>query len=187
MEKNQKLFLGAVGLGFIAYLLYSRRAAASTLPAAPAAPPPGTLVAPPAAEGGMPSPKVEAFRDQATGATLVGPSTPIVAPAAGAADTIRTVEKDESWTNIASRTYGDYRWWPYLWDHNRAMSNSFGNPDLIRRGDQIRIPAAPPSNAQYKAAVFARAEAHRRYWQGRSRGQKGAMPAIVAQRTPLPV
>jgi nucleoid-associated protein YgaU len=187
MDKNQKLLLGVVGLGIVGYLLYSRRAGASTLPAAPPAPAPGTLVAPPAAGGGLPSPSVEAFRDPATGATLVGPSTPIAAPAAGTPDTIRTVERDESWTNLASRAYGDYRWWPYLWDHNRALSNSFGNPDLIRRGDQIRIPASPPSNAQYKAAVFARAEAHRRYWQGRQRGQRGPMPAIVTQRTPLPV
>jgi len=187
MEKNQKLLIGAIGLGIVAYMLYSRRASADTRLTAPAAPPPGTLVAPPAAEGGMPSPKVEAFRDQATGATLVGPSTPINAPAAGTSDTIRTVEKDESWTNIASRAYGDYRWWPYLWDHNRALSNSFGNPDLIRRGDQIRIPSAPPANAQYKAAVFARAEAHRRYWQGRKAGMRGSMPSSVSQRTPLPV
>ena len=140
----------------------------------------------PSVEGGMPTPSTPKFADPATGALIDGPSTQIVVPSGGQ-DTIRTVEKGESWSNMASRAYGDYRWWPYIWDHNRTLSVQFGDPDQLRRGDTVRIPPAPPMSQAFQAAIFERAKLHRDFWlcQSRGGGRSCEMDAFVYTRTPL--
>lgn len=98
----------------------------------------------------------------------VGPSAPI------APTPTYTVKAGESWSNIAERVYGNYRWWPYLWDINVRTQPRFMNPDLLRTGDILEIPTGVPLKKQ--AAVFLRAKTHADWWRG---GRVGAMPASV--------
>lgn len=118
--------------------------------------------------------KVETFVDPGSGVTIAGPSTGIEK------DIKRTVAKGESWSNIAARAYGDYRWWPALWDANR-MGAKYQDPGMLRIGDEIRVPVLS-QDAKYKAAIFARAEADRQWEVG---GKKGARPASTFASTPL--
>ena len=168
--------------GLVAYLLWPKSAKAQTRPATGDG---GTKepTPAPAAGGGMPAPNTPVFTDPSTGVAIAGPSTDIVPPAVGAADIIKTLEKGESWSNLASRAYNDYRWWPFLWDYNRSSSTTFPNPDVLRRGEVVKIPAAPPEDPTFKAAIFARAAAHRRYWLD---GRTGPLPTIVLERTAVP-
>ena len=127
------------------------------------------------------------FRDPATGVAIEGPDTQLVAPSVGAQDTIHNVQRGESWSNIASRTYGDFRWWPYLWDYNRAISTQFTDPDKLNRGDSIRIPPPPPMDPVFRDAIFLRAQTHRDYWLCvKLNGvQTCRMDTIVFSRTPV--
>lgn len=140
----------------------------------------------PGAGGGMPG-STGTFTDPSTGVLIDGPSTGITAPAVGAADLVRTVERGESWSNMASRAYNDYRWWPYIWDYNRASSSAFSNPDVLNRGDTVRIPAAPPADPTFQAAIFSRAKLHRDYWICKNAKRATCvLDASVTVRTPLP-
>ena len=120
---------------------------------------------------------VETFKDPATGVTLVGPSEPIQTGVS------YTVRRGESWSNIAARTYGDYRWWPFLWDANRT-ANRFTSPDSLAVGDVISIPSAPPASAEYRTAIFRRTTDHANYW--KRTAPRGQMPASVLTTTQLP-
>lgn len=190
-QDTNKILIGGGLLAVAAYLiLRPKTAKAQTRPAVPAAPPapppaPALPQSVPSPAGGPVAP-ASTFNDPATGVKIEGPSTKLAAPAPGTPDAIKTLDRGESWSNIASRAYGDFRWWPYLWDHNRSGSNQFNNPDVLRRGDTIKIPQAPPADEGFKAAIFARAAAHRRYWLNKNAGRRVSMPPEVAERTPLP-
>lgn len=127
------------------------------------------------------APTGDSFKDPGTGQTIAGPSEPISSSGK------HTVARGESWSNIASRAYGDYRWWPFLWDSNRG-GNRFVSPDTLAVGAVIDLPAAVPPGPRYKARIFERAAAHAEWWQTKSRLQKSGgrprpMPAIVLELT----
>lgn len=141
------LALGAVG----AYYLWPKAASAAEKkpePKLPAGGAPDTTAVPPPA-GGTAS---GTFTDPGTGATLVGPSDPIPPTT-----TVYTIKRGESWSNVASRFFGDYRWWPALWFANRA-NPKYANPDVINPGDQIQLDVRIPQTAD-KAQVFSMASA----------------------------
>lgn len=127
------------------------------------------------------------FADAATGVQLEGPSTSL-------APTLKyIVQPKENWSNLASRVYGDYRLWPFLWDWNRVKfpSKYQSSPDLINVGDEIELPAASaiPVSAGYRAVVGARADIHRQYWLCVKKNGRAACgeldSAIVNASTPL--
>ena len=118
----------------------------------------------------------QTFVDPGSGVKVAGPSGTV------GQDQKRTVAKGESWSNIASRAYGDYRWWPYLWDANRGGAK-FADPSMLRAGDEIVVPKLP-GDAEFKKAIFARAEADRKWEAG---GKKGARPASTFASTNVPL
>jgi hypothetical protein len=69
---------------------------------------------------------------------------------------------------------------------NRGNGTQFTNPDLLNVGDSISIPAATPASAVYRDDIFARANAHRRYWLDKNAGKSVTMPAIVFEQTSRP-
>lgn len=167
---NKKLVYIGVGAVLLYLILKPKPVAAAVLPAPAPAPEPSSKPN---------APTAEKFVDPGTGATLVGPSEPI------RSGQTYTVRAGESWSNIASRVYKDFRWWPFLWDHNRrAFPNRFASPDVLAVGSVIEIPAAVPLDAAYKATIFARAKAHLDYW--KKPAPRGTMPAIVRALTDLP-
>jgi hypothetical protein len=185
-DQQKKYGLIGAGVVLIGWVLFRpKKASAQELP-----PQVNINVLPvPAAGGGMPNSTSATFTDAATGTVIAGPSTPLVAPAATAtADTAHTVERNESWSNLASRAYGDYRWWPYLWDYNSSGSTQFSDPDGLKRGASIKIPPMPPADTNFKNAIFSRAESHRAYWVNKAkRGSRPRpYPADVKTRTPVP-
>ena len=170
-DDPKNLIMLALGIGVVAYLLWPKKAKAEKK-----APPAETPTPAPAAGGTEP---VGSFRDPATGVVIEGPQGEIGVGIA------YTVQRGESWSNIASRVFGDYRWWPFLWDFNRGNGTQFKNPDALSVGDAISIPAATPADAAYREAIFERALAHRQYWVDKVAGKAvGAMPAIVYEQTP---
>ena len=179
-----EILTAIVAGGAVVYLLWPKKAKAEA-PVKAAVP--GQEATPaPIVGGGMPAPSVETFTDPSTGVVIAGPSTDIAPPPVGAADLIKTLERNESWSNLASRAYNDYRWWPYLWDYNRTGSTQFPNPDDRKRGATVKIPAAPPEDPAFKNAIFARAAAHRRYWLDKNAGKAVSMPLVVLERTAVP-
>lgn len=167
--RNTALYV-ALGVGLIAIMLWPKKSTAAT----------GA-----ASKNATPAPKaggsaVGTFTDPTTGVLIEGPSGQIGVGIA------YTVQRGESWSNIASRVFGDWRWWPFLWDMNRGNGTQFTNPDLLNVGDSISIPAATPASAAYQTAIFARANAHRRYWLDKNAGKSVTMPAIVFEQTPRP-
>lgn len=170
-DDPKNLIMLALGIGVVAYLLWPKKAKAEKK-----APPAATPTPAPAAGGTEP---VGSFRDPATGVVIEGPKGEIGVGIA------YTVQRGESWSNIASRVFGDYRWWPFLWDYNRGNGTQFPNPDMLKVGDSISIPAATPADADYREAIFERALAHRQYWVDKAAGKAaGAMPDIVYKQTP---
>lgn len=170
-DNPKNVIMLALGIGVVAYLLWPKKAKAEKK-----APPAATPTPAPAAGGTEP---VGSFRDPATGVVIEGPKGDIGVGIA------YTVQRGESWSNIASRVFGDYRWWPFLWDYNRGNGTQFPNPDMLKVGDSISIPAATPADAAYRAAIFERALAHRQYWVDKAAGKAaGAMPDIVYKQTP---
>ena len=172
MDKKTLAYIG-VGAVLLYLILKPKPVSAAVLPAPAPAP-----EAPQKAN----APTTEKFVDSATGATLVGPSEPI------RSGQTYTVRAGESWSNIASRVYKDFRWWPFLWDHNRrTFPNRFVMPDTLAVGAVIEIPTAPPADAAYKATIFARAKAHLDYWKAKpSLPKTASMPPLVLVLTPLP-
>lgn len=126
------------------------------------------------------------FTDKATGVQLEGPSTSL------SPTPKYTVQPKESWSNIASRVYGDYRLWPFLWDWNRVKfpSKYQSSPDLINVGDEIELPAFStiPTDPAYLVVVGSRADLHRKYWvcvKKNGRSKCDALDASVLISTPL--
>lgn len=94
-----------------------------------------------------------------------------------------TVKKGDSWSAIAEKTYGNYRWWPALWDANRT-GDKFTNPDALKVGEVITVPALPTSNEAFRTAVFARAEAERQWSLERAKAA-AAKKSFKVERPPL--
>lgn len=194
-DDQKKLLIYGSGAAIVAFiLLRMKKASAAELPveagSAVLNPEKPQAVVVPAAGGGLPTPGAASgtFKD-AAGNLLAGPSTPIVVPAVGAADTLKTIDRDESWSNLAARAYGDYRWWPYLWDYNRTGSTQYENPDSLLRGATIKIPALPAlSDAAFQAAIFKRALLHLDYWRCKKRRTRTrcTLDAAVLVRTAVP-
>lgn len=166
MDKKKLAILG-LGAVVLYFILRPKTAKAATISSGE------TPVTPPTN-----APTNEKLVDPSTGAVLAGPSTPI------ASGQKYTVEKGESWSNIASRVYGDFRWWPWLWDTNRS-ANRFTNPDVLAVGAVIDLPVAPPVDPAYKSAIFARAKAHLDYWKSKKTNPRLAMPKSVTSPTPV--
>lgn len=175
MDKKMLAYLG-VGAVLLYVILKPKSAAAAPATALP----PPTVTPEPALQTNAPT--AETFKDPGTGATLVGPSEPI------RSGQNYTVKAGESWSNIASRVYKDFRWWPFLWDHNRrTFPNRFTLPDSLPVGSVIEIPNAPPTDPAYKDIIMARAKAHLDYWKAKPTLPKTVpMPPIVSSLTPLP-
>ena len=188
-DGQKKLLIYGGAAAAIAYIIFrARKASAAELPGIPAKALEPQAVITPAAGGGLPTPgpKSGTFKD-AAGNLLTGPSTPLVAPAASAADTLHTVQNGESWSNIAARAYGDYRWWPFLWDYNRSSSTQLENPDKLLRGTSIKIPALPVmADSSFQSAIFDRALKHLAYWKCRAKRGRCVLDAVVTVRTSLP-
>jgi hypothetical protein len=124
------------------------------------------------------------LKDPATGQILTGPSAPIQA------GTRYTVRSGESWSNIASRTYGDYRWWPFLWDTNRSPTK-YVDASALAVGDAIELPASTPTDPAYKSAIFARAKAYSEWYVANQKtikngGRPRPPPAMALTQTPMP-
>lgn len=102
-----------------------------------------------------------------------------------------TVVRGDSWSKIAEKVYGDYRWWPALWDANR-MGDKFTNPDALKVGEVITVPALPTSDAAFKGAVFNRAAAERAWAAERAKAAaakkafKTPVPPVLLEATTLP-
>lgn len=111
----------------------------------------------------------------------VSSGTTVAPPAPGAADKTLVVQRDQSWSSIAKDSYGDWRWFPFLWDYNRTASTQFENVDRLDKGTTIKIPALPPGE-DFKKAIFARADI---YKNARKRS-RGALPKAFTDRTPVP-
>ena len=176
-EDKQKFLIIGGGVALIGYiLLRSKKAKAEEVVKVS----PDEIVPVPAAGGGLPTPEVGARKD-ASGVVIAGPSTEIVV--VGEVK-MHTVERDESWTNLASRAYGDFRYWPFLWDYNRSESTQFNDPDRLIRGATLKIPALPALTPAQKAELFKRADLHRAYWRCKARGGRDCkMDPIVFTRT----
>jgi len=62
-----------------------------------------------------------------------------------------TIQDENSLSQISIRAYGDFQYWPRIWDANQTILRS-GNPDLIFPGEVILIPIIPelliPKTAQ---------------------------------------
>jgi hypothetical protein len=114
-------------------------------------------------------------------ASAVTAGTTVAPPAPGAADKLLTVQRDQSWSSIARDTYGDWRWFPFLWDYNRTASTQFEDADRLDKGTTIKIPALPPGEA-FKKAIFARSAAYVAF----RKRSRGALPPEVTDRTPVP-
>ena len=150
-DAQEKLLVYLGGGALLAYLLWPKKSsAAEKARLEPAkAPQAGS---PEGGTGGT-------FKDETTGVLLEGPSTSL------APTPKYTIQKGESWSNIASRVYGDFRLWPFLWDWNRMKYPSkYQNPDALNVGDEIEIPATVPVSPDYRAALQRRADLHRQYW-----------------------
>jgi len=114
------------------------------------------------------------------GRETVGPTDPIPS------GSLYTLKAGESWSNLSERTYGDYRWWPYLWDMNRK---EYPNYQRVKVGSVITLPVRSGLPMEKKDAYFARAEAERQVWINHKRSGKfgkttPVMPASVTDPTP---
>jgi nucleoid-associated protein YgaU len=151
------LALGALGV----YYFWPKKASAAEMAKMPAGEPAQPL--PPA--GGTAS---GTFTDPGSGATLVGPGTPIPPTT-----TLYRIARGDTWSGIASRLLSDWRWWPALWIANRA-NPQFANPELLNPGDQIQLDSRIPQTAD-KAQVFSMAAAHETWRRG---GKRGPSPLL---------
>lgn len=161
MDKKMQglLVLAAAAVG--AYFFWPKKASAEDkLPKLPEGGAADTAALPPPA-GGTAS---GTFTDPGSGATLVGPGTPIPPTT-----TAYMVKRGDTWSGIASRLLGDYRWWPALWIANRP-NPQFANPDMLNPGDQIQLDARIPQTAD-RAQVFAMAAADLVWRKGGKRGK----------------
>lgn len=110
-----------------------------------------------------------------------------------ATQTRYSVKAGQGWSQIAKAVYGDYRWWPWLWDMNRSPTQYMTLEDSLKPGDSILTPANPPSSSMVKNAIFARAKAYTDWWyskyteRGRIKPQSMWLPfpTWIEQPTPL--
>jgi hypothetical protein len=168
------------GLGALAYWLFFSPKAAAKENAKSAALPTGSET------GGSVTTAVgvkpATFVDPGSNVAIAGPAGPIVL-----SNDRHIVKAGESWSNLASRAYGDYRWWPALWDANRSLGR-FGNPSTLAVGDVVVIPKLPLESTRFKKLVFARAEVDRA-WELKKlkKGAKvaGPRPKEVFVSTPI--
>lgn len=178
--------LTLLAAGVATYVLWPKKAKAAepqpavapidTTPKVEPAPP-----LPPAAPSpGNPSTAAFWAQPPPPGRETVGPTEPI------ASGTSYTLKAGESWSNVAERTYGNFRWWPFLWDANR---DKYPNPDRLSAGpNTITIPAKSTLPFTKQSAYFARADEHKRIWAAHKRSPNWGktlpkMPASVLDAT----
>lgn len=174
--------LGAVGVMFFWPKKARAQEAAVIPPQPPPTPEPEAAPALPPAPPSTGNPaKVEYWAQKPPpGRETVGPTEPINS------GTAYIIKAGESWSNIAERTYGDYRWWPYLWDMNRAQYPDYTK---VKGGNSITIPSKSGLPVEKRAAYFARAEAERKAWIDHKKAGKFGkswpkIPASVTTPTP---
>jgi nucleoid-associated protein YgaU len=78
------------------------------------------------------------FSDVTGGGSSTAPKA-APAPAAAPPDEIYTVVAGDSLSKIAKRAYGDASQWHRIFEANR---DQIQNPDLIRPGQKLKLPAA---------------------------------------------
>ena len=78
------------------------------------------------------------FSDVTGGGSSTAPKAPASTPAPPP-DEIYTVVAGDSLSKIAKRAYGDANQWRRIFEANR---DQIQNPDLIRVGQKLKIPAA---------------------------------------------
>jgi len=165
MDRKMTALLALAAAAVGAYYLWPKKAAAEEqLPKLPEGGAPDVAATPPPA-GGTAS---GTFTDPGSGATLVGPGTAIPPTT-----TVYMVKRGDTWSGIASRLLGDYRWWPALWIANRPNAK-FANPDTLNPGDQIQLDARIPQSAD-KKSIFSMAAADLVWRKG---GKRGASPLM---------
>jgi nucleoid-associated protein YgaU len=76
------------------------------------------------------------FSDVTGGGSSTAPKAPEPAPPP---DEVYTVVAGDSLSKIAKRVYGDANQWRRIFEANR---DQIQNPDLIRPGQKLKIPAA---------------------------------------------
>jgi hypothetical protein len=175
LDKNKKLLFVGVGALLLWYFLKPKTASAATrsetdpLPVGPPAPPttPPATEVPPAAV--PPPPPVDDLPPPPPIDSIAPTSTPAVP------EPIRyTIKKGDSWSGLAKKTLNDYRWWPFVWDWNRAFGTpGIENPDVLKVGMVVIVPRGNEDvlkNDRYKAAIFARAQAHADWWRNKVNG-----------------
>ena len=79
------------------------------------------------------------FSDVTGGGSSTAPKAPAPATPAPPPDEIYTVVAGDSLSKIAKRAYGDANQWRRIFEANR---DQIQNPDLIRVGQKLKIPAA---------------------------------------------
>jgi hypothetical protein len=99
------------------------------------------------------------------------------------------VKPGDSWSTLAAGKYGDWQWWPFLWDTNRRTV-SYPQPDMLPVGANISVPQMPPASASYRNAIFARAQTHAEWYMTNQRlrqtgGRPRPIPSSVMTFTPM--
>lgn len=187
MDKR-KLVLALAALGITGVVLFwpkKSKAAEVVAPTPkpvdlPPQPEPPVALPPAPPSTGNPA-KVEYWAQKPPpGRETVGPTETIPS------GTMYTIKAGESWSNLAERTYGDYRWWPFLWDKNREQYPDYTK---VRAGNTVTIPAKSSLPLEKRAAYFARAEAEKQAWIAHKKAGKFGksypkMPASVLTPTP---
>jgi hypothetical protein len=88
---------------------------------------------------------------QATAPAPAPTPPPATAPAAPAkpAATMVTVRRGDTLSGLAASNYGDWRYWPLLWQANRSVVGT--NPNRLKRGAVLTVPPLADFTAQQKA------------------------------------
>jgi len=92
----------------------------------------------------------------------------------------------DSWSTLARKYYGNWQWWPALWDANRSGGSKFADPSMLRVGDEIVVPVLPVNDTAFRAAVFARAKAYQTWYSAYGKSKSRPLPASVLEFTSAP-
>jgi hypothetical protein len=94
----------------------------------------------------------------------------------------------DSWSTLARKYYGNWQWWPALWDANRSGGSKFADPSMLRVGDDIVVPVLPVNDTAFRAAVFARSKAYQTWYRtsGGKISSRNPLPATVTEFTSAP-